>query len=182
MSEDTSTTTVETGEQTTPEVEPTETTKPAEDARITKANQEAASYRKQLRETQKQLEKLQQAAMTESEKAAAEAEQRGRTAAMAEFGQRLVRAEFRAQAAGRVENLDEVLEDLNLAKFVSEDGEPDTAAIAKAVARLAPAAATEEKTRRPGPRPDLSQGGTNNNMALNSDELTEALKAAVGIA
>lgn len=126
-----------------------------------------------------ELAKVRQADMSEAEKMAAEAEQRGRQAAMSEMGQRLVRAEFRAVAAGRVANLDALLDDLNLAKFVDEDGEPDTKAIAKAVERYAPPA---DDSRAPGPRPDLSQGGTRNQTALNSDELTNALKAAVGAA
>lgn len=159
-----------------PEAEVTVTT---EDPRITKANREAAEYRKQLRAVQSDLEKLRKAQMTEAEKLVAEAETRGRTSALTEIGQRLVRAEFRAQAAGRVDGLDDLLDDLNLAKFIGEDGEPDVKAIAARVARLAPPPPAEDP-RAPGPRPDLSQGGSRNNLALNSDALTDALKAAVG--
>jgi hypothetical protein len=177
------TTTVETTTETAPEAgaETTvETTvKPADDPRISKANKEAADYRKRLRAAEAELEKVRQASLTETEKQIAEAEKRGRDKAVTDLGQRLVRAEFRALAAGRIEGLDELLDDLNLAKFVTEDGEPDAAAIQKAVARLAPAP-VETNTRQPGPRPDLSQGGSNQNMALNSDDLTEALRAAVG--
>jgi two-component sensor histidine kinase len=91
----------------------------------------------------KELERLKAASMSEQEKAVAEAEQRGRATALAESGQRLVRAEFRAAAAGRLDNkqFDALLDDLNLAKFVREDGEPDTKAITAAVERLAPARA-----------------------------------------
>lgn len=85
-----------------------------------------------------ELEKVRKAAMSEQERAVAEAEARGRTAAIAESAARLARAEFRAAAAGRVDNIDDLLEDLNLAKFVGEDGEPDVKAIKARVERWAP--------------------------------------------
>ncbi|MEU4640835.1 hypothetical protein [Micromonospora sp. NPDC023814] len=125
-----------------------------------------------------ELKKLQAERMTEAEKVAAEAEQRGRSAAFAEVGQRLVRAEFAARSAGRIGA--DVLDDLNLAKFLTEDGDVDTAALDKAVARLTPAPA-EEQTRKPGPRPDLSQGSSST-MALNGDPLLDDLKSKLGIA
>lgn len=78
------------------------------------------------------------AAMTEQERAVAEAEQRGAQTASAKTGARLVRAEFRAAAAGRVDTdaLDAYLEDVDPAKFLGDDGEPDTKAIEARIARL----------------------------------------------
>jgi hypothetical protein len=110
----------------------------SEDPRISKANREAADYRRQLRTTQAELDKLRKQSMTEAEKTAAEAEQRGRTAALTEAGPRLARAEFRAAAAGVLDKatLDGFLEYADLAKFVGADGEPDTKAIDAAVKRL----------------------------------------------
>ncbi|MEU5946306.1 hypothetical protein ABZ793_12180 [Micromonospora sp. NPDC047465] len=125
----------------------------------------------------KELEQLRAAQMTEAEKIAAEAESRGRSAALAEVSQRLVRAEFAARSQGRIGA--DVLDDLNLAKFLTEDGDVDTAAIDKAVARLAPPA-EQETSRKPGPRPDLSQGSSST-MALNGDPLLEDLKSKLGI-
>lgn len=127
----------------------------------------------------KELEQLRASQMTEAEKIAAEAEQRGRATTLAEVGERLVRAEFRAQAGGRVADLDEALDDLKLSKFLTEDGEPDAKAIAKAVARMAPPA-EQETSRKPGPRPDLSQGSSST-MALNGDPLLDDLKSKLGI-
>src|SRR5690349_21508203 len=76
--------------------------------------------------------------MSEQEKAVAEAEQRGVQSATAKVGARLVRAEFRAAAAGRVETdaLSAYLEDVDLTKFLGDDGEPDTKAIEARIARL----------------------------------------------
>lgn len=174
MAEQAEATTTETTEATT-------TTEP--ETRFTQADLDRIVNERLERERKKyadypELKKKAAAAMSDAERVAVEAEQRGRSAALAEVGQRLVRAEFRALAAGRVENLDELLDDLNLAKFVEEDGSIDSGAIAKAVARLAPPP-PEDTTRKPGPRPDLSQG-SKQTTALNSDALTEALKRAVG--
>jgi len=101
------------------------------------ARKEAEKARKAL---ERELEQIRTANLTESEKAVAEAEKRGRIAAMTEFGQRLVRSDFVAAAARRNPDYDaaSVLDDLNLARFLTEDGEPDGDAIAKAVERLVP--------------------------------------------
>lgn len=109
-----------------------------EDPRITKANQEAAKYRRELRDAQRELEKIRAASMTEQEKAVAEAKQAGRTEALATVGARLATAELRAAAAGRVDKatLDGFLEYADLTKFVGEGGEPDGKAIEAAVKKL----------------------------------------------
>ena len=95
-----------------------------------KANKKAAD----------ELEKQRKAAMTEAERAVAEAEERGRKAATSDFGARLAKSQFVAAAARRNPDYDAkaVLEDLNMARFVTDDGEPDDGAIEQAVARLVP--------------------------------------------
>jgi hypothetical protein len=86
-----------------------------------------------------ELKKRAAAAMTDQERAVAEAELRGRTAALAGAGTRLARAEIRAAAAGRVDAdaLSGFLEYADLSKFLGADGEPDAKAIEAAVGRLA---------------------------------------------
>lgn len=108
---------------------------------------------KRARAAERELETHRQASMTESEKAVAEAEKRGEAKATEKLAQRLVRSDFVAAAARVNPEFDAaaVLDDLNLAKFVGEDGEPDAAAITKAVERLVPAAA--------GFRPPSFDGG-----------------------
>jgi hypothetical protein len=93
--------------------------------------------------------------MSESEKAIAEAVARGRTEAITEFGQRLAAAQFVAAAAKRNADFDaaSVLEDLNLAKYVTEAGEPDDKGIASVVERLVP-----ERTSNPRPTGDVGLG------------------------
>lgn len=94
--------------------------------------------RRARRKAEKELADLRKAAMTEQERAIAEA----KTAALAEAnkaaGPRLVRAEFRAAAAGQVDKqtLDAYLEDVDLTKFIGADGEPDTKAIEARIKRL----------------------------------------------
>lgn len=84
------------------------------------------------------LKKKAAAAMTEQERAVAEAEHRGKTAAQTAASGRLARAEFKAAAAGKIEKdaLDGFLEYADLTKFVGDDGEPDTKAIEAVVKKL----------------------------------------------
>jgi hypothetical protein len=89
----------------------------------------------------KEQERQRLASMTESERKEAEAELRGWTSAVEALGERLVRSQFLAAAAKRNADHDTepLLEDLNLKKYIGDDGEPDAKAIAKAVERLVPA-------------------------------------------
>lgn len=92
------------------------------------------------------LKKRAAAAMTEQERAVAEAEQRGAKSATDKVSARLVRAEFRAAAANRVDPdaLAAYLEDVDLRKFVGDDGEPDVKAIEARIGKLAgPARGTD---------------------------------------
>lgn len=151
-----------------------------------KGNADAVKERDALKT---ELEQFRQSTMSEQEKllakAVQEAEAKGRGDALGAVGQRLVRAEFRALAAGGIPDLDGVLDDLNLSKFVGADGEPDTKAIEAAVKRLTPPKPAEPATpvqaaSAPGPRPDLTQG-TRQTMPLNGDPVLDAVKAKLGI-
>lgn len=126
---------------------PTEEHAPAEEPEsfpreyVEQLRKESAKYRTKATELEQELEGIRQSAMSDAEKAVAEAEARGRAEAQTQFGGRLVRSEFVAAAAKRNPGFDAaaVLDDLNLAKFVNDDGEPDAKAIAQAVERLIPA-------------------------------------------
>lgn len=148
---------------------------------VEKLRQENAKYRttaKQQTEAAKAAESARLAAMSEGERAVAEAEARGRTAAVTEYGQRLARAEFVAAAARRNPGWDAsaVLDDLNLARYVTEAGEPDSDGISAAVARLVPDAIA---TGRPVGNADIGTRGAP--MALNGDEIENALRRKLGI-
>jgi hypothetical protein len=111
---------------------------------------------KENRKAAQDLEAQRKAAMTDADRAVAEAEERGRTAAVTAFGQRLARTEWVAEAAKRnpTYNAADALEDLNLAKFIGDDGEPDSKAIAASVARLVP------ELNSGTPQPPSFDGGT----------------------
>ncbi len=97
--------------------------------------------RQRAKALEAEVEKIRKSSMTEAEKAVAEAEARGRTAATQEFGQELARERFDALAGRRNPDFDtaQALEYVDLAKFLGEDGRPDAKAIKAAVERLVPA-------------------------------------------
>jgi hypothetical protein len=136
--------------------------------------------KKQLREAQKELETFRQASMTDQEKAVEEAKNWARTETLKQLGTHLVNAEFRAQAAGRditAERLAVLLEDLDMSKYLTDEGQVDTERVAKKVDALAP---KPDPTAAPT-WPDLGQGARDtSNLALNDDGLTRALAAKVG--
>lgn len=78
---------------------------------------------------QKELEELKKQAMSDDQKAIAEAEARGKSTASAEYGKRLAKAEVRSAAAEAKADLAGVFDFLDLSRFVGEDGEPDTKAV-----------------------------------------------------
>jgi hypothetical protein len=79
--------------------------------------------------------------MTEQERAVAEAHAAGKTEALKAAGLQVAAAEFRALAAGKLADPAAALEDLNLARFVGDDGEVNKRGLAGLVDRLAAAAA-----------------------------------------
>jgi hypothetical protein len=92
----------------------------------------------------KAAEKARIDAMSEQDRAIEEAKQSARTEATTSYGKRLARTEFDNLAGRRNPDFDtaSALEFVDLGKFLGEDGEPDTKAIASAVERLVPTPAT----------------------------------------
>jgi hypothetical protein len=173
MADEPSTVTPETDQAT-----PGEAVEPAEQQDSTDWKAEARKWEqraKENREAAKALESQRKAAMTEAERAVAEAEERGRTAALTSFGQRLARTEFIAEAAKRNPGFDatSILDDLNLARYIGEDGEPDSKAIAKAAQRLIPEA------NAGGPQPPSFDGGTRQ-AAPGGVSMNDLLRRAAG--
>ena len=96
--------------------------------------------RRRANALQRELEELKKAGLSESERAIADAEQRGRTAAMADIGKRLAKAAIETAAAKRNADFNPAgLDYLDLTKFVGEDGEPDAKAISAYVEANIPA-------------------------------------------
>lgn len=86
-----------------------------------------------------ELDKLKKSQMTEQEKAVAEAKAAGASEASKTYGSRLAAAELKAAAAAKGINLSALDGLIDASRFVGEDGEVDTAAISKAVDKIAKA-------------------------------------------
>jgi hypothetical protein len=154
----------------------TQPTEPVQDTTDWKA--EARKWEQRAKDNQKaakDLESQRKAAMTEAERAIAEAEERGRTAVRTEYGARLAQTEFRAAAAARNPGYDvaKALGYVDLSKFVGEDGEPDTKAIAAAVADLVPEGST-------GPTPPPSFDGGTRQSAPAGVGMSQLIRQAAG--
>jgi len=92
---------------------------------------------------------LERELMSDKDKAVAEAKDATKAEVAATYQPRLVRAEFKAAAAGRIdaEKLDSILEPLDLSKFLTSKGDVDEGKVASYVDGIAPAG----PVRRTGP-------------------------------
>jgi hypothetical protein len=86
----------------------------------------------------KELARLKREGMSDVEKKVDEAVAAARAEERTRAGERVARSAFLAAAKGRIENAKEVLDDINLRRYVDDDGEVDDDAIAKLVDKLAP--------------------------------------------
>jgi hypothetical protein len=110
---------------------------------------------------------------TELEKATKKAREEGRAEALRESGSRLVDAEVRAAAAGRDIDVATLLEGLDRSRFLDDDGNPDTAAIAAWIDKLAPKA--------DGGFVDIGQGERGTQASKSSDPVAQMLALKLGI-
>lgn len=120
-----------------------------------------------------ELEKLRQSAMSDTEKAVVEAKKAGAAEAQSTFAQRIAAAEIRAALAGIVDDPQNVVDDLNLAKFVTDDGEVDAQAVQ---------ALRERWVSLVGQRkaPDFGQGQRGTTAPPPGDPLREMYARATG--
>ncbi|MFJ9740822.1 hypothetical protein [Streptomyces sp. NPDC101166] len=86
----------------------------------------------------KERDELRKQSMSEQERAVDEATAKARAEERVRLAGKLARQGFIAAAAGRLPNAASVADDLNLAKYVGEDGEIDESGLAELVERLAP--------------------------------------------
>lgn len=103
-----------------------------------------------LKSKAEEYDTLAAASKTDTERAVEEAQVAGFTAAMESTLPRLVRAEFRAAAKGMLadDQLEALIEDLDLTRYVDDDGEPDLPKIQRKIKAVAPKA----------PPPNFGQG------------------------
>ena len=125
----------------------------SDDTALGEAGQKALAAERKARQdaeraakvAQRELDNLKRSQMSETEKAIALARDAGKAEATTQFGVRLAQAEFKAAAAAKQVDITELLDDLNMSRFLTEDGEPDATAISQAVDRFAKAAPQGEK-------------------------------------
>jgi len=94
----------------------------------------------ELRDKAKRAEAVDYELSSEKDKAVADAKKAAAVDAAAEYLPRLVNAEFRAAAAGRIEpeRLTTILEPLDMSKFLAADNSVDTAKVSDYVNGIAP--------------------------------------------
>jgi hypothetical protein len=161
--------------------------KPAQIAERLKASRKWEQRAKKNSGAAEELARLKREGMSETEAAVAAARAEERV----KGGERIARSTFLAAAKGRIENPAEVVEEINLKKYVDDDGEVDDDAIAALVDKLAPKSGkdddqdddTDERDTRRRRRPGSGYQGARNGSgrskskrgAANGDELFEEL-------
>lgn len=125
----------------------------------------------------KELERLKAQAMSDSDRAVAEARTEERQLVTREYGARLVAAEVRAAAAGRPVDVDALLEGVDLGRFLDDEAEPDRRAINDWLDRIAPRPDTSSTIP---PMIDLGQGNRGA-IPLNGDPLEAMLRRQLDI-
>lgn len=126
----------------------------------------------------KELEKLRETMMSDQERAIAEARAAGRAETLAEVSAELVAASITATAAGRLgpEQISKLVANVNPLNFLGDDGRVSAELVAEFVDGIAP---TPNEPAAPAPL-DLGQGTRGAPPALNSSELENSLRKAVG--
>lgn len=139
----------------------------------------------------KELEKFQAANQTEQEKLLKAARDEGYNTAMSEakqmFGQKLVAANFKAAATGRMEGkaIEALIGGLNVSSYLDDSGEVNTKAITEFVDTIAPPKSNDtgnadkkDQSQQQVSRLDLGQG--NQNGAGNSNTIPIGDDDAIG--
>lgn len=130
--------------------------------RIARERKKFADY-DDLKAKAGKLDDVERERESETEKARREAVEQAEAAAIAKVRPRLVAAEFRAAAAGRIdaERLATLTEDIDFSKYVDEKtGEVDVEKVTKKVEAWAPV-----QQAPTSPRPDRSQGPRGERLA-----------------
>jgi hypothetical protein len=108
--------------------------KPKQIAERLAASRKWESRAKKNSSAAEELARIKREGMNETEAAVAAARAEERV----KGGERIARSTFLAEAKGRIENPAEVVDEINLRKYVDDDGEVDDEAIAKLVDKIAP--------------------------------------------
>lgn len=137
---------------------------------------ERAQAVKEAKELRRELESVRLSSLSDAEKAVELARAETRQETLRAVGGRLVDAEVRAAAAGRLatEQVDALLEGLDRSRFITDDGDVDRDALASWVGRFAP-------STNPGPqRPygDVNQGARTTSATTTADMFAAAIEGS----
>jgi hypothetical protein len=147
--------------------------------RIQKQAADIAKFKQAAKTPDEERALREHAALVAASKSAEERALEAQTAAEARAtaaNMRVARAEVKAALAGVVENPDAIVDDLNLAKFVGDDGEVDAAAVKALRDKYAGFGSPR------APRPDASQGSGANGVAAAgpAEEFASFIRAQIG--
>lgn len=138
------------------------------------------------RDAQAELERVKREAMSEQERAVADAAAAAKSEAMKAFGEQLVVAELRAQAAGKLSDAQvmSLSQAIDVSRFLGDDGAVKVDDLGEFVAGFVPVAPPAPPAPSPMPAADIGQGagrGSPSGLQLGDDDgLGAALAAAVG--
>lgn len=164
----------DTPSSTEPETPP-EVAKTPEDlaAEVAHWKDMARKNEKRAKDNHAELEELRRQGMTDQERLVDEARAEARRDALLEVATERTLDAIRSAAEGRLSDVEGLIEGLDPAKFIDDDGNPRRDAIAAWVERIAPKAPTST---------DLGQGARGaGDLALGSDPLLDGVKNALGI-
>jgi hypothetical protein len=140
--------------------------------------EQARRWEKEAKAARAEAEKLRKATQTETEKAIEAAREEGRTAARTELSDRLLSAEIRSTATGKLADpadAEPLLRANGLAEgLLDRDGEPDPKAVAAAIDRLVKMKPHLAADERPKPLP----GGSKKPPA--STSVNDSIRRAAG--
>lgn len=137
-----------------------------------KARRDAEKERNELK---KRLEKLETDGLSAQEKAVKEAEDRGRKTAELTSSRRVAAAELKAALTGIVPNPTAIVEDLNLDRYLTEDGDLDEEKVKQLKANYADLA----KPGKPGGDADGGNRGSGKPKQLSRSDLKSMTPDAI---
>ncbi|MFB6875675.1 hypothetical protein [Streptomyces sp. NPDC056323] len=139
----------------------------------------------------KELARVKREGMSDIDKKVDEAVAAARAEERAKAGERVAKSAFLAAAKGRIDKAKDVLDDINLRRYVNDDGEVDDDAIADLVDRLAPKKSdkddgqgderdTRRRTRSGGYQGTRQRGSSGGNGGSSLAEGAELYKSLLG--
>lgn len=147
----------------------------AEDERLRNERKRRESTQKELDALRKENEDFKKAAMTEQERAVAEAKAAGRTEALHEVAGEMLKAEVRAQAAAKLADPADAVRLLDLDELLGDDGRYDAKAIGGALDDLVKAKPYLAKPNGSAPAHRAPQGARDGGKAAEGDDFIRTL-------